>query len=97
MRFPSKGGDRLNNRLYCPSTLPLMQSLLATLADIDFAHACELQRVTTGSGDVALKDRVRARLDARHRERRAPYVQGLGALEARIRLNMSGNPLDHAA
>ena len=24
--------------------LPLMQSLLATLADIDFAHECELER-----------------------------------------------------
>jgi hypothetical protein len=74
----------MNNVFYSPSALPLMQSLLATLADIDFAHECELQRLATGSGDPALKGRVRAQLEASHRERRAPYVQQLGTLEALI-------------
>jgi hypothetical protein len=81
---PHEGGNDMNDHFYSPSALPLMQSLLATLADIDFAHECELQRLATGSGDPALKGRVRAQLEASHRARRAPYVQQLGVLEARI-------------
>jgi hypothetical protein len=81
---PQEGGNDMNDHFYSPSALPLMQSLLATLADIDFAHECDLQRLATGSVDPALKGRVRAQLEASHPARRAPYVQQLGVLEARI-------------
>ena len=75
----------MKNPCYAPSILPLMQTLLATLADIDFAHQCELQRVAESSADAALKERLRADLEARHRERRAPYVEQLVVLEARTK------------
>ena len=78
----------MNNKLYCPDIQPLMQSLLAILADLDFAHECELERIETGSGDAAMKERLRSRLEAQHRERRAPYVHQLGRLQARIRDEM---------
>ena len=74
--------------IYCSSILPLMQSLLATLADIDFAHECELQQVLTGSADPTVKERVRMRLEARHHERREPYVRQLRVLEARVKADM---------
>jgi hypothetical protein len=62
-----------------------MQSMLATLADLDFAHERDLERLTRDSGDGELKARMRARLEARHRERREPYIRQLGVLEARIK------------
>jgi hypothetical protein len=67
-----------------PSIEPLMQSLQATLADLDFAHERELAKVKNGSSDPSLKENVRAKLEARHRERRDPYVRQLTALHARI-------------
>jgi hypothetical protein len=72
------------NKQYSPSLQPLMQSLLATLADIDFAHDCELERIESGSGDRSIKARVRSALNERHRQQRDPYVQQLGLLQARI-------------
>jgi hypothetical protein len=78
----------MKNETYSPSTLLLMQSLMATLADIDFAHDCEVDRIEASSADPSLKSRLRAQLAARHRERREPYVQQLAAFEARIAANM---------
>ena len=59
-----------------------------TLADLDFAHERELRRIDASSADAALKARLRGEFEARHRERREPYVQQLGALEARIKAVM---------
>lgn len=73
------------HKQYSPAILPLLQSLLATLADIDFAHECELERLGSGSGDPSVKERVRSTLKAEHRQRREPYVQQVALLEGRIR------------
>ena len=78
----------MKNPCYRPSTLPLMQTMLATLADLDFAQGRELGRIDASSGDPTLKTRLRAQLEARHRERREPYVQQLGVLEARFKAGM---------
>jgi len=78
----------VNRKPYCPDIQPLMQTLLAILADLDFAHECELERIATGSDDAAMKECVRARLEAQHRERRAPYVEQLGRIEGRIQAEM---------
>jgi hypothetical protein len=75
----------VTTRIYSPSIEPLMQSLLSTLADLDFAHDCELAKIANGSGDETLKASLRAKLEARHRERREPYAQQLRELEARVR------------
>jgi hypothetical protein len=65
-----------------------MQTLFATLADLDFAHQREVQRVDAKSADPALRRRVRAQLEARHRERREPYLKELEILEAHLKAGM---------
>lgn len=64
---------------------PLLQSLLATLADIDFAFERDLEAARAASTEENLKRRIIERLVARHRERREPYVQQLTTLQCRIR------------
>jgi len=55
------------------------------LADIDFVHASEVALVRDSDADEWLKQSVIRRSDERHRERRAPYVRQLEAMEERIR------------
>ena len=70
--------------IYSPSLLPLMQSLLATLANIDAEHEHEVERATRSSAPASLKAHLLAKLSERHRERRAPYVRQLAVLEGRV-------------
>ena len=72
-------------RVYPPDLQPLVQSILAALADIDLVHASEVALVRDSDADEWLKQSVIRRLDERHRERRAPYVRQLAAVEERIR------------
>jgi hypothetical protein len=78
---PSGG---LRPRMYSPNLQPLMQSLLATLANIDFEYEHEISRVRKSSTESGVKTHLLARLQERHRERRSPYIQQLAALERRI-------------
>ncbi len=64
---------------------PLLQSLLATLADIDFAFERDLETARSASTEESLKRRIIERLVDRHRERREPYIQQLTTLQCRIR------------
>jgi len=72
-------------RVYPPDLQPLLQSLLAALADIDLVHANEVAIVRDSDADEWLKQSVIRRLEERHRERRAPYVRQLEAVEERVR------------
>ena len=72
-------------RVYPPDLQPLLQSILAALADIDFVHESEVALIRDSDADEWLKQSVIRRLDERHRERRAPYVRQLAAVEERIR------------
>lgn len=76
-------------RVYPADVQPLMQALLATLADLDFAHERELSKVRNSTTDPSLKAQMIIGLEQRHRERRHPYVQELTALEARMRLALA--------
>jgi hypothetical protein len=71
--------------VYSPDLQPLLQSILAALADIDLVHDSEVAIIRDSAADEWLKQTVIRKLDERHRERRAPYVRQLAALEARIR------------
>jgi hypothetical protein len=73
------------NRTYSPTLQPLLQSLLVTLADIDFAYESDLEMVKNSATDEALKRSVIDKLQQKHQERRAPYVRQLAALQERIR------------
>ena len=68
-------------RIYAPGLSPLLQSLLATLADIDFAFESDLEVVENSATDEALKRKIVERLREQHRERRAPYVRQIDALQ----------------
>jgi hypothetical protein len=72
-------------RMYSPSLQPLLQSLLATLANIDFEYERERERLSDRTLDMALKVRVLEKLKQHHHERREPYVQQLSVLQDRIR------------
>ena len=70
--------------VYSPALLPLMQSLLATLANLDAEHEHEVGRITRSSTPASLKPHLLAKLNERHRERRAPYVRHLALLQGRV-------------
>jgi hypothetical protein len=72
-------------RVYSPDILPRLQSLLADLADIDFACEKDLEAIERGLGDESLKRRKIAQLWQDHQERRAPYVTALEELQAQVR------------
>jgi hypothetical protein len=74
--------DDTHPRCYSPATLPLMQSLLATLANIEleFEQNCEKARSIM---DAQLRARVLERLKAKHQARREPYVRQISVLQKR--------------
>ncbi len=69
---------------YSPDLLPLMQLLLATLADLDFEHASDLEAVRTSSADEWLKQTTIRTLQERHQKRRAPYARRLDGLQKQL-------------
>lgn len=82
-RSPEIGSDAPRVRFYSPELQPLMQSLLATLADIEFEHESELSKLRASRMDARIKSELLCRLKARHQERREPYVIELTRLERR--------------
>jgi hypothetical protein len=71
-------------RMYSPTFQPLLQSLLATLADIDFDYEQEREKLSNTSPDANLRIRALEKLKARHYERRQPYIQQLAVLQKRM-------------
>ena len=80
----STGEARYDHRIYSPATQPLLQSLLSTLADIDFEYEQQKEKVARSSTDLNLRIRVLERLKAQHQERRTPYIQQLAILQERM-------------
>jgi streptomycin 6-kinase len=72
---------------------PAMQSILAILADIDFAHEREVEKVSRSGLDDVFKSSLIAKLDQLHRERRQPYAQELVRLQHRFRSLRSREPV----
>jgi hypothetical protein len=71
--------------MHTPNILPLLQSLLAALADLDCAHETDVEAVRGSAAEEWLKRTVIPKLEERHRERRTPYVRQLKAVERSIR------------
>jgi hypothetical protein len=72
-------------RMYSATLQPLLQSLLATLANMDFEYERERDRLSASARDANLKVRVLEKLKRQHRERREPYIQQLAILQERMR------------
>jgi hypothetical protein len=62
----------------------LLQSTSRTLANLDFEHQHEVQRVERGRTDPALKKQIIDNLRRRHRERRQPYVALVAELQSHL-------------
>jgi hypothetical protein len=69
---------------YSPDILPLTQSLLRALADIDFEYQKDQETILTSAIEKPFKQRAIATLAKRHQERRAPYLREIDKLERRI-------------
>ena len=69
---------------YSPDILPLMQSLLRVLADIDFEYQKDRETILKSAIEEPFKQRAIATLAKRHQERRAPYLREIDKLERRI-------------
>lgn len=70
--------------MYSPDTQPLLQSLLSTLANIDFEYEQAKDKISKSSPDLNLRIKVLEKLKAQHQERRMPYIQHLAALQERM-------------
>lgn len=74
----------LVSRMYSHNIQPQLQSLLSTLADIDFDYELERETLSNSSTDSGLKIKALGNLKARHRERREPYIRQLAVLQQRM-------------
>ena len=72
--------QRTDYRTYCPNIQSMMQELLRTLANFDFQHEDELNKLKRSATDEELKKYIKEKLLQRHRERREPYVNLLAEL-----------------
>jgi len=86
--LPEEAGQRVTPT-YSPNILPMMQSLLKTLADIDFQFRRDLETIENGTIDEPLKHRAIANLTERHRERRAPYLLEISRLEEQMKRTLT--------
>jgi len=88
VEHPRTQGAVRTERVYSPDILPQLQSLLAALADIDFACEKNLERIRRSPSDEDQKRRMIAALLQHHEAQRARCVEELTALEERIRAGL---------
>lgn len=74
---------------YSPSILPLMQSLLRTLADIDFEFEGDRETILKSAVEEPLKQNAIARLEQCHQERRAPYLREITMLQKHVEVMLA--------
>ena len=70
---------------YADDLLPVLQSTLASLADLDIRHEIERDYLEEWSGPDEVKQRLMAALEARWQHDREPIVQRLTQLDEEIR------------
>jgi hypothetical protein len=80
----ASGGSQTPLGTYSPDILPLLQSLLAALADIDFEYQKDQETILTSATEEPLRQRAIATLAKRRQERRAPYLREIDKLEKQI-------------
>jgi hypothetical protein len=78
--FVAREDDTLPVRLYSPELQAMMWEILRTLSRIDADHNLRLEEVERSAAEDELKEYVRRKLTAAHRERREPYVNHLEKL-----------------
>jgi len=84
-------------RVYTPELQPLLQSLLSTLADLDFAYEQERERlIADDARNLVFRKRALVRLSERHREQCEPYIRYLEAIQTKISAEMQGRCGEHS-
>jgi hypothetical protein len=78
--FVARNNDKSPARLYSPELQAMMWEILRTLSRIDADHNLRLEEVERSAAEDELKEYVRRKLTAAHRERREPYVNHLEKL-----------------
>jgi hypothetical protein len=61
-------------RMYSPSLDAMMREVVHTLGNIDFANEIELDKVEKSAVEPKLKEYIKDKIRASHREKREPYV-----------------------
>jgi len=82
--YTQSGTEEFLPRMYSPTLQPLLQSLFATLANMDFEYEREREKIRKSSSEPNAKLRAQLKLERHHREKREPYVQQLAHLQDRI-------------
>jgi hypothetical protein len=67
-------------RMYSPGLDVMIKEIARTLGNIDFEHVIEVDKVDRSTAADELKQSIREKLRAVHRERRQPYVDLLNRL-----------------
>ena len=78
--FVARSDDAPQTRMYSPELQALMWEILRNLSQIDAEHHLRLEEVERSATEDELKEYVRRKLTAAHRERREPYVNQLETL-----------------
>jgi hypothetical protein len=71
-------------RMYLPSLLPRLQTLLADLADTDLAYQRGLEAILQSPGEEGMKREMIDKLQQHHRQRRSQQSEELSVLEHQI-------------
>jgi hypothetical protein len=74
---------------HTPTADAMMSEVLNTLKNIDLQHDAELAQLENSSTDDELKNDIRGKLLAKHRERREPYVELLTELRKHLTTSLS--------
>jgi hypothetical protein len=67
-------------RMYSPSLDAMMREVLHTLGDINFAAEVELENIEARALNPKLKEQIKGKIRAAHREKRQPHVDLLETL-----------------
>jgi hypothetical protein len=78
--FIARSDDALQARMYSPELQQMMWEILRNLSQIDAEHHLRLDEAERSATEDELKEYVRRKLTAAHRERREPYVNQLEKL-----------------
>jgi hypothetical protein len=70
--------------IHSPTLQPLLQSLLSTLADVNFAYERERNKFSKNSSDSDLRIYVLEKLKVQHQSRRTPYLQHISTLQEQM-------------
>ena len=78
--FIAREDDTPQVGMYSSELQAMMWEILRTLSRIDADHNLQLEEVERSEAEDELRDYVRRKLTAAHRERREPYVNHLEKL-----------------